>query len=423
VLAVLRGSALDASDTGTGKTYVSLAVFYVLNQSVYVVCPKAVMPSWKRAAQYLGVDVHGIINYELLIRGGHEAQRLKRKTYKGEDEDYFEWTLPQDVAIIFDECHRLKDPKTLNNKLGVAAIVGGYTVMGLSATAADNPLQMKFSGMLTGLFDNPAEFWSWAKRHDVVKGRFGHEYVGGRATLSRIHKAIFPTRGNRLRIADLGEAFPESQICAECYDMNGAADKIDAIYSAMNRELNDLRKKAKTDKDPTLPLTVRLRARQQVELLKVPALAQMVEDATEEGMSVAVFVNFNETLDALMKKLKTDCVIRGGQSAETREDNIQAFQRDEEQVIIANIRAGGVGVSLHGTPQARMRLAIICPTDSGQDLKQALGRVWRANGAKSIQRIFFAADTVEETVCDNVRAKIARIDTLNDGDLATDSAF
>jgi hypothetical protein len=78
---------------------------------------------------------------------------------------------------------------------------------------------------------------------------------------------------------------------------------------------------------------------------------------------------------------------------------------------------------LHGTSTSRTRLALICPTDSGQDLKQALGRVWRANGARSIQRIFFAADTIEETVCDNVRAKIARIDTLNDGELAIPSSF
>jgi len=422
-LAVLKGSALDASDTGTGKTYVTLAVFFVLNRPVYVVCPKAVIPSWKRAAKYLGVTIHGIINYELITRGNHEAQRLTRKNYKGEQEEFFKWTLPADVAIIFDECHRLKDATTLNNKLGIAALVDGYTVLGLSATAADNPLQMKFSGLLTGLFDGPHSFWNWAKDNGVVKARYGHEYTGGKVGLARIHKRIFPERGNRLRIADLGDAFPESQICAELYDMNGAAGKINAIYEEMDRELRQLAKKSKTDKSPTLPLTVRLRARQQVELLKVPALASMVEDAIEEGMSVAVFVNFNETMDALIKKLGTDCVIRGDQSADERERNIQDFQSDREQVIIANIRAGGVGVSLHGTPESRMRLAIICPTDSGQDLKQALGRVWRANGAKSIQRIFFAADTVEETVCANVRAKIERIDTLNDGDLATEVAF
>jgi len=48
-------------------------------------------------------------------------------------------------------------------------------------------------------------------------------------------------------------------------------------------------------------------------------------------------------------------------------------------------------------------------------MKQALGRVWRAKGAKSIQRIFFAAGTIEEAVCKGVNEKIGRIDILNDG--------
>jgi hypothetical protein len=120
-------------------------------------------------------------------------------------------------------------------------------------------------------------------------------------------------------------------------------------------------------------------------------------------------------VDALCAKLKTNCVIRGGQKDSDRQANIDAFNADRSHVIICNIKAGGVGVSLHGTPTSRMRYAIICPTHSGQDLKQALGRVWRAKGAKSIQRIFFAAGTIEEKVCKQVNAKISRIDVLNDG--------
>ena len=51
-------------------------------------------------------------------------------------------------------------------------------------------------------------------------------------------------------------------------------------------------------------------------------------------------------------------------------------------------------------------------------IKQALGRVHRANAkTKSIQRIVFAAGTVEEQACEAVRAKLANMALLNDGDL------
>lgn len=420
-LALSAGSALDASETGTGKTYTSLATCAVFDRPAYVVCPKAVIPQWQAAAAHFGVELAGICNYELLRRGEQSAVTTRKETYNyagvEKTRNVAEWKLPAETVIIFDECHRMADPKTQNNALGMAALRQGYTVLGMSATAADNPLQMKFSGLLTGLFEDERGWWTWAAANGVVKGKFGYKFDGRLSHLAKIHSRIFPSRGNRVRIADLGDAFPETQIAAECYDLNGDGKKIQKVYDEMSAELDRLARKTARDADDENPLTVRLRARQKVETLKVPGIAEMAQDATDSGMSVAIFVNFNETADALCEKLKTKCVIRGGQSAEERAQCIADFQADREPVIVCNIKAGGVGVSLHGSQTARMRLSIIFPTDSGTDLKQALGRVWRAQGAKSIQRIVFAAGTIEEQVCDNVRRKIKRIDMLNDGEL------
>jgi superfamily II DNA or RNA helicase len=404
--------ALDASDTGTGKTFVALAACFVLDRPIYVVCPKAVIPSWKRAAVHYGITLAGVCNYELLRRGGQSEVKLVGK----DKDEHFEWQLPKGTVIIMDEIHRMKDYKTLNSAMGLAALRQGYDVMGLSATAADNPMQMKFSGLLTKCFPVEKAFFGWMLRNGVSKGRWGMEFNGGQQVLNRIHHDIFPEHGTRLRIADLGDAFPETQIAAEAYDMNGEASKIDSIYAEMEAEIARIEASEKADKGACI-LVELLRARQRSEVLKIPAIAAMAQDAIEEGMSVAVFVNFDDSADALMAKLETTCTIRGGQTAEAREKCIADFQCDKSPVIVCNIKAGGVGVSLHGSPTSRRRLSIICPTFSGQDLKQALGRVWRANGAKSIQRIFFAAGTVEEKICQQVNQKIARIDTLNDGDL------
>lgn len=410
-IALQNGGGLDASDTGTGKTFVTLAVSIVLNRPAYVTCPKAVVPSWRRAARHFGIKLAGICNYELLRRG--ETPAVKQ-VGSGKDKR-FEWQLDPQTLLIFDECHRMKDYKTLNCGLGLAALRQGYATAGLSATAADNPMQMKFSGTLTGITTEKS-FYGWMLKNGVVKQRYGMEFIGGKSVLDKIHRQIFPAHGTRLRIADLGDAFPETQISAEAYSVNGVAGEINQIYEEMENELARLAASSAKDKD-TCILTEMLRARQKTETLKVPAIASMVADAVAEGLSVAVFVNFDASADALQERLKTTCSIRGGQSAEDRERNIENFQADREPVIICNIRAGGVGVSLHGSPTSRRRLAVICPTFSGQDLKQALGRVWRANGAKSIQRIFFAADTIEESICKQVQEKIDRIDTLNDGDL------
>jgi hypothetical protein len=48
-----------------------------------------------------------------------------------------------------------------------------------------------------------------------------------------------------------------------------------------------------------------------------------------------------------------------------------------------------------------------------------VGRIHRANAkSKSIQRIVFAAGTVEEQACEAVRAKLSNMALLNDGDLS-----
>ena len=99
---------------------------------------------------------------------------------------------------------------------------------------------------------------------------------------------------------------------------------------------------------------------------------------------------------------------------------IDAFQADETKVMLCQIQSGGVGVSLHDERGERPRSSLICPTYSAIDLKQALGRIHRAGAkSKSVQRIIFAADSIEEAVMKKVKAKLHNIETLNDGDIET----
>lgn len=397
------GSALDGSDTGTGKTYSACAVAAALGVPMYVVAPKAVLPIWRRLMIRFGVKGEAI-NYEMVRTGKLPALRRGNKR--------FEWTLDDRTLLVFDECHRCKNAKSLNAKMALAALKQGYRVLALSATPADNPLNMKFVCAVTGLASE-REYWSWCRANGVGEGRWGMEFLGGPAVLARIHRQIFDTgRGSRIRIADLGDAFPETQIVAESYDL-GCAPEVQRVYDECAGRIAELRRlKSKAANI----LAEQTRARQEVELLKSGGIARMTEDALADGLSVAIFVNYTESLQRLMDLLNCSALIHGGQTAEERQRAIDAFQADREHVIICNIMAGGVGVSLHGKAEGRQRLALIAPTWSAQDLKQALGRVHRAGGGRSLQRIVFCAETIEEQVCERVAAKLKRIEALTDGD-------
>jgi superfamily II DNA or RNA helicase len=63
--------------------------------------------------------------------------------------------------------------------------------------------------------------------------------------------------------------------------------------------------------------------------------------------------------------------------------------------MIANIRAGGVGISLQDKNGTYGRVSLISPTWSSIELKQALGRIHRAGGlTPCIQRIVYCKGRV-----------------------------
>lgn len=410
--------ALDASDPGTGKTYVACAVSARLQCPVVIITTKATAPNWEAVAAGFGVSPLLVTNYEKIRLGKFEQCRLLAR--------HFVWHVPENTLLIFDECQKCKGRTSLNSRLLIAARRQHLRLLLCSATAASNPLEMRALGFALGLHQL-TDFWPWAVRHGVEQTAFGMAFSGDEACLRNLHLQIFPTRGSRMRIADIAD-FPATSIEAAVIE-TGHAKAIQRIYDKMRHELSaalrhhntaaldDLAKRL--DAKAASQMTILLRARQAVELYKVPALVEMTRDAVEEGMSVVLLVNFDETIERLSLALNArDSVIRGGQSPADRQRVIERFQRNEVPVVVANIQAGGVGVSLHDPTGNRPRLSLISPSFSAQDLRQALGRVHRAGSAASIQKICFAAGTCEQHTAQLCAAKLAHIDLLNDGDLA-----
>jgi len=409
-------AALDASQTGTGKTYVALAVAKTLNLRPAIVCPKSVIPSWERIAQDAGLKPYFIRNYEALKTLKYPELKSQISFARGK-KAILQWILKPDTLLIFDEAHRCKGVDTINCKMAVAALGARVKTLLLSATIASNPLEMNALGTLLNLHQG-WNFWKWCRQNGCINSPWGGlMYVGGPKKLEVIHGRIFPERGTRIRIQDLGDLFPETLISAEAYEMD--TKKLQKVYEEMEHQLAELQART-IDDNKESPLTIMLRARQQAELIKVPTLVELAEDGVEEGNSIAIFVNFTDTLLALETKLKkfNPQKVYGNQTAEERQKAIDRFQADRSRVILCNTAAGGVGISLHDLRGIYPRLSLLSPAYSAINLVQCLGRIHRAGGkSKSIQRIIFAAGCIEEEACKAVKKKIECINTLNDGDL------
>ena len=389
----------------TGKTYVGINAAKRLDLPVGIVCPKSVIPSWERVCASEGVEPAFIANYEKLVHGNTDIVSRKRRA--------FTWNFGG--IVLFDEVDRCKSHTSLAGRLLTSAwesrLIRCHC---MSATAAQNPMEMRALGFVLGLH-NDYDFFKWVQEKGAKKNRWD-QYVCAPTpeVMEQIHHAIFPARGVRVRISDLGNAFPENQVLVENLAIADIAE-VNAAYAEAQELLMALN--AKAEHDTTNAFTIILRARQRAELAKIPVLVEQAENLLREGASVAIFVNFNDTLEAVAKHLNTDCVVRA-QKAEDRKKNLDAFQSNESRVIVLNTQAGGVGVNLHDVHGGHRRVSLLCPSYNARNLKQALGRIHRS-GAKSpcVQKLIFAAGTVEDRVAASIRSKLQAMDKLNDNDL------
>jgi len=422
---------IDLSDTGTGKTYVALHVCAELQLRPCVLCPLNAIYMWKQVCKYFNLNPLFIINWES-SRGKiykknkrihHITQPVNKFVKMGLDEwtghPVYKWTIPlnANVLFIFDEAHKANGSNSHNQKLMYAA--RKYRCILASATLADSLAKFRGVGAMLGLF-NYDDFSDWMRDRGMVKNKHNQwQTIKGTEDMRNMSKILFPKYGVRIRKSEV-KGFPDVQNIARCFPI-AKAELQNKRYDTLLVKI----KKLKEEKKYNEALVLQLRYRQLSELYKIELLTSLANDYIDSGMSVVIFVNFKESLTRLAKSLKTKCIIYGGQDAMERINNIAAFQDDRERVILGNIQAGGVSISLHDLKGKHPRICIIPPTYDPVQLIQAMGRIHRAGAlSKAINMLVYAAGTVEEKrVFPKVSEKIDCVNALNDGDLAETDVF
>jgi len=407
----IHQGALDSSQTGVGKTVIASHVALEFGSPVVVVCPKIVIPHWEREFKEVGIKPLFILNYEKLKRGNEHIVKVAKKIYR--------WQLPEGTLIIWDECHKCKAPFSQNSQMLVAAKQAGYFNLMLSATACQDPTEMRSLGFALGLHSlNKPEgqkksWFSWMMQYGCKRDPWNNWVAGPVPKLVPLNQQLYSTNCVKLTPKDLPNAFTDSHVITEPLAFSSLTD-IARFYKqhGVTPEIVD---QFLEDGGASPHILVEiLRARQLAEAAKVSDILDMIADACAEGYSVAVFVNFTDTVKAIAESLPNASVIVGGQTAMVREDNIQRFQTNQTNVIICNIAAGGVGVSLHDTEGGHPRMSLISPTFNVKDYIQTLGRIHRV-GAKSpvVQRVLVASKTIEEKIVDKLEKKRLALDTLH----------
>ncbi len=428
---------LNSSGTGCGKSLMSVEACRRVGKPGLVICPLAVVPSWRKTFAEQGVGLIDVVGWEKLRTGKTSHGRWDK------NKKDFIWTA-KDCVVIMDECHRAAGRDTKNSRMMLGARRSQLPLIMCSATAAEDPTDMYALGACLGLH-NGRNYVTWALEHGCEFDPWGALVFTKSESLAKVvletlNREIYvgtKPKGGKLTREDMAGHFAETTLLDDPMDFgpeisriyeSEMGDELEVVSGQIKADLAKAREKARKDAErkgedvesavknaQVNSLTRILRMRQKVELCKVPAILELIADYRAEHYSVVVFVNFDATLDAVLERIKEPVsVVRGGQSPRDRNIMIENFQRNAHRIMVCNIQAGGVGTSLHDEHGEHPRVSIISPSFDAKELEQTLGRIDRA-GSKtpSIQRLLIAAGTVEEKIMLAITDKLRNLSTLH----------
>jgi len=426
---------LLADQVGLGKTYAAISGINSIGQglNILVLCPLSVAHHWRRSIDAMGSGGNRwcVQNYDrakqLLIEPQSAKDAVRTRTKNKRLAQHGTSAVAWDI-IIADEAHRLKNPQSqrsaavrqLSKSQGTPAFVAW-----LSATAGQNPLELAYLAPLLAWRTGSAarelgDFEAWCKDMGlgVKRGSFGSWiWERNEDDLHMMRRMLFdgrPKAGLRRRPEDL-EGWPEMQRITWPVELERNARR---LYDEAWDEFRAQLALSPAGSQSHNALVAALRFRQKASLLRVEETARHAAELIEEGMQVAISVQFIETANAIAEALEKlgfeSARITGQEGANLREAERIAFQQGEKKACLFTVTEG---ISLHAGEQAvnacdAERVLLVHDLRwSALDMAQIEGRCHR-DGQNAVGYYLYADDTVEQRVAEAVIGRLSDMGTM-----------
>ena len=397
-------SLLCSDEMGVGKTVQSCALFSWTSKACaeyngrpprfLVICTAGMKINWLREIEkwcpdlsvsqvtgtkpleYVPDDDVVIINYDLVM---HHRRWIDKIADNNNG-----WDL-----VVCDEAHYLKNPRAKRTM----AVLGGN--LGTRANPEQLPHIRGNKLFLTGtpLVNRPVELWPIVKECDPIGlgenwQRFVRKYCGafkdkygwntsGATNLDELQVKLRSTIMIRRRTNEVLDQLPLIRRQAIVLPENGSADLLRAeweAYHAHEKVLEEL-EKARINTNSDMRGIVRTltdqqavtwaelaRARKAVGIGKSKHVVEHVKNVIDSRGKVVLFSWHKDVVNALMEGLKEFKPVRftGSDSQLARQASVDSFQTEEDtKVIVLNLEAGGVGITLTGSEQAGFCTSVV----------------------------------------------------------------
>ena len=406
---------------GLGKTGQAIATMMGAGaKCILVICPATIRENWKREwkiwtdknaiimsdrvkstwQQFYKVGMCNvfIVNYESLKKYFVESINKPEDKPLRLSHIKFKDTIDLFDAIIIDEVHRCKDGRTQQSKFVMGISRGKELVLALTGTPVVNkPIDLIPQLHIINKLDAFGGYKGFVDR-----------YCQGASQASNLkelnflmHKHCFYRREKKEVLKDL----PDKMRNIIRVDITNRPDYVKAEKHFIEFLRENLKKS-----EGEISTALRGEVMVQMGILKKVAARGKIEEVVghiqevvDAGEKIVVFAWHKEMVQALKEAIPSAVTIVGDDSMDQRQRAVDGFQNNPKvQVIICNIKSGGVGITL----TASSRVAFIELPWHPADCDQCEDRCHRIGQKDSVQATYFLGhETIDEDVYFNIIEK------------------
>lgn len=256
----------------------------------------------------------------------------------------------------------------------------------------------------------------WCITETVWTGKKNIEKVTGCVDPEGLNEALRSSCYVRVERAEVG-GWPNKGLITRNLSLNGSLKTYRRMADDFLAFVRDTKGRKAAGRAAKAEAVTRLMALwQEAGKAKATAAVEYVTNLLDQGEPVVVFGWHRDVVTNLRDSLGADyrvVTIMGGETSQAKADAVAAFQAGKADVIVANITAGGVGITLD---RAAHLVFVQLPWSPG-DFVQASDRIYRLTQTRDcLIHVLNAADTVDATMWNVLVEKAAVVDVINSGE-------
>lgn len=403
-----------ADDMGLGKSLQVISLIVALKLKSIIVCPTTLVLNWenefKKFAPFLRtLCVIGSMEDREKLLTDAKNYDVVITSYELIRRDIHRYDMGFDLAVI-DEAQFIKNPDTKNART-VKEIKCKYR-FALTGTPIENSLSELWS-----IFDfiMPGYLFSYRKFKEKFELPIAE---GSKVAEDELLKLVMPFILRRLKTEVLSELPPKVETDV-VVPLEGQQEELYKAHVALIRKSIMIEN---ADRITVLSMLTRLRRiccdphlidpSYEGNSAKLEACMQIVRQAIDGKHKVLIFSQFTSMLDiirnSLMENGITNYLLRGDTSKSERMKFVNRFNKDDTQVFLISLKAGGTGLNLIGADV----VIHYDPWWNESVMNQATDRAYRIGQDKKVQVYSLIVNGTLEQKIVELQKKKARLSGL-----------